>query len=122
MNRPQSYVIDPNYVPSQTRLSYYPPTHGSPIAAVGFHWMIAIQTFSGSAYLLLLPPRSMWDADSQALEQAREQLQKISSRKFHRRKMSMLYTKTIVETARVKHVSPIGYGPSRQVITMAIRL
>lgn len=103
-------------------MPYYPPTQGSPIAAVSSHWMIAIQTFSGSAYLLLLPRRSMEDAGSQALEQAREQLQKISSRKFHRRTMSMLYTKTIVETARVKHVSPIGHGRLMQLITMIIRL
>ena len=72
-------------------------------AAPRFHWVVAIQKSDGSSYLLFIPLYD-WDSVEQAFARAREQLSKVSSRRYRERCMSMLVMKTVVGTARVNRV------------------
>ncbi|MCJ1270911.1 hypothetical protein MMC22_010808 [Lobaria immixta] len=75
-----------------------------------FHWVVAIQNFDGSSYLLSIPLYD-WDTVEQAFARAREQLSKVSSRKYHERCMSMLVMKTVVGTARVNRIMTCDLDP-----------
>lgn len=66
-------------------------------------WTIAIQNFDGSSSLLSVPLYD-WDSREQLYARARKQLSKVSRQKYHERCMSLLVVKTVVGTARVKHV------------------
>lgn len=72
-------------------------------AAPRSQWVVAIQKFDGSSYLLSLPLYD-WDTGKQAFLRAREQLSKVSRRRYRERFMSMLIIKTVVGTARVNRV------------------
>lgn len=66
-------------------------------------WTIAIQNFDGSTSLLFVPLYD-WDSQEQLVARAREQLSKVSRQKYHEWCMSMLVIKTVVGTAKIKHV------------------
>lgn len=105
MDQTRSYAVEiDGYAQPQHRFA--PLNAGLQSTVYAVHrtlWGVAIQEFDESSYLLPTPLYG-WESVEQALVRAREQISKVSRRKYRERCMSMLFFKTVVGTATVKRV------------------
>lgn len=104
MDQTRSYTVEiNNHAQPQRRFAPNTDLQSTMYATPQFQRVVAIQNFDGSSYLLSVPLYD-WDSVEQAFVRAREQLSKVSCRRYHEWCMSMLVTKTVVGTARVARV------------------
>ena len=105
MAHTRSYAVEANYheQPQRRFAALNGDSQSTVYTAPQSQWVVAIQKFDGSSYLLTIP-LNYWDNGEQAFARAQEQLSRVSRREYRERCMSMLVIKTVVGTARIKRV------------------
>lgn len=105
MNHTRSYAVEVNNheQPQRRFAALNGDLQSTAYTAPQSQWVVAIQKFDGSSYLLCIRLH-YWENGEQAFAWAQEQLSKVSRREYRERCMSMLVIKTVVGTARITRV------------------